>query len=172
MNEVAHPGRDLPSGLALLGIGRAAVAPAKVELERRTRRSVWSLQPQPRFDPEDETYELDARSRARGVDLRTITPPKALRFNPLLQNALDLWHSTWRESTPVLTDGALPTLIARQLDVARAVCLGRTDATIARQLGISERTVARDVATILQITQARSRGEAILNMLGRGRHST
>jgi DNA-binding NarL/FixJ family response regulator len=55
--------------------------------------------------------------------------------------------------------------------VARGVCLGRTDAAIARQLAISERTVARDVAAILEVTRAGSRVEAVLNMLGRGRQS-
>ena len=55
--------------------------------------------------------------------------------------------------------------------MARGVCLGSTDAAIARQLGVSERTVAREVATILRVTGAGSRAEAVLNMLGRGRQS-
>lgn len=218
MNEVAHPGRALPQGLALLGIGHAAVAPVKAELERRTRRSVWSLQPHPRFDPEDDSYDLDARSRARGLDLVTITTARALRLNPLLTSlspgvrvgpvvswmilidrraavldgpttpegeptawiatsgpfleaAVELWDATSAESTPALADGTPPPLGPRQLDVARGVCLGRTDGVIARHLGISERTVARDVAALLEVTGARSRTESILNMLGRGRRS-
>lgn len=218
MNEIARPGHALPPGLSLLGIGREEVAPAKAELERRTQQSVWSLQPHVRFDPEDEAYELEARSRARGIDLRMITSPRTLRFNPLLtslstgvhlgpvvswmilvdrqfallegpttitgdptawiatggtflKDALELWDCTWLESTPVLASGARPPLNARQIDVARGVCLGRTDAAIARQLGISERTVARDLAALLHVTSAGSRSEAILNMLGRGQHS-
>jgi DNA-binding NarL/FixJ family response regulator len=90
---------------------------------------------------------------------------------PLLSDAVGLWDATWEESTPALPEGTRPPLGERQLAVARGVCLGRTDAGIARQLGISQRTVARDVAAVLEVTRARSRGEAILNMLGRGRHS-
>ncbi|EAP98186.1 putative regulatory protein [Janibacter sp. HTCC2649] len=88
-----------------------------------------------------------------------------------LESAVGLWHATVAESRPALPDGAEPPLNSRQLSVARALCLGRTDAAIARQLGISERSVARDVAAICDVTEAHSRSEAILNMLGRGRQS-
>lgn len=218
MNEVAHPGLAAQAGLTLLGVGQPEVMKALEGLEVKTRRSVWGLYPFPNFDPEDVAYDLDARSRARGIDLQLITPPRTLRFNPLLTSlaphawlgpvlfkciiidhklaviagpetvhgdttawvaseeefltrALDLWDATRRESRPALPPGAGPPLNPRQLNVARGVCLGKTDAAIARQLGISERTVARDVATILDVTEAHSRSEAILNMLGRGRRS-
>jgi DNA-binding NarL/FixJ family response regulator len=89
----------------------------------------------------------------------------------ILTRALDVWSATWAESRPALAPGESPPLNERQLEVARGVCLGRTDAAIARQLAISERTVARDVAAILEVTRAGSRVEAVLNMLGRGRQS-
>ncbi|KGN34079.1 LuxR family transcriptional regulator [Knoellia sinensis KCTC 19936] len=88
-----------------------------------------------------------------------------------LDQARALWAATWQESRAVLSSGEEPPLNARQLEVARRVCLGRTDAAIARELGTSERTVARDVSVILDLTEARSRAEAVLNMLGRGRQS-
>lgn len=88
-----------------------------------------------------------------------------------LEQARALMKATIAESTPALADGQERPLNRRQLDVARAVCLGKTDSAIARQLGISPRTVARDLTVIFEVTGARSRGEAILNMLGRGRHS-
>lgn len=88
-----------------------------------------------------------------------------------LDRSLAPWHATVLVSQPALVQGSVPPLNQRQLDVARGVCLGRTDAAIARQLGISERPVARDVAALLDVTDALSRAEAILNMLGRGRHS-
>ncbi|EAP98185.1 DNA-binding response regulator [Janibacter sp. HTCC2649] len=88
-----------------------------------------------------------------------------------LASALGMWHATFAESRTALPEGSTPPLTPRQLDVARAVCLGRTDAAIARQLGTSERTIARHVAAILDATGASSRSEAVLNMLGRGRHS-
>jgi len=218
MDERTRQPGQLPQGLKLLAVGQSHVMGALDRLERTTRRSAWSLLPWVAFDPEDPGYELNPRSRSRGVDLRTITQPRNLRFNPLLTSfcpwarvgpvvmrlivideqaavvegpttvegdttawlatdgeiltrALDVWSTTWAESRPALAPGEPPPLNERQLEVARGVCLGRTDAVIARQLRISERTVARDVAAILEVTQAGSRAEAVLNMLGRGRQS-
>lgn len=218
MNDVAHPGRVLPSGLTAFGVGQSEVMRRLATLELRTRRSVWNTNPTLTFDPEDSAYDLEARSRDRGIDSQTITAPRSLRFNPLLTSlnlgvrlgpamvrcivvdeqlaviagpetadgdttawlatggefldaTLQLWQATWDQSRPALPDGVPPPLNRRQLEVAKAVCLGRTDAAIARQLAISERTVARDLAAILKVTEAHSRGEAILNMLGRGRQS-
>lgn len=88
-----------------------------------------------------------------------------------LERAIELWDTTLAESRPALPEGEAPPLNVRQVAVARCICLGQTDAAIGRSLGISERTVARDVARILEVTLARSRAEAVLNMLGRGRHS-
>lgn len=88
-----------------------------------------------------------------------------------LDDARNLINTTIAESVPARAPGVERPLNRRQFEVARMVCLGRTDAAIARQLGISERTVARDIVVVLTVTGAKSRGEAILNMLGRGRHS-
>lgn len=67
-----------------------------------------------------------------------------------------------------MAPGESPPLNQRQLAVARSLCLGRTDATTARQLGISQRSVTRDVAALMDVTGATSRAEAVLDMLGRG----
>ena len=218
MDANARQSQQPPKGLELLAVGQGEVMSSLARLERTTRHSAWSILPRLTFDPEDLGYELNPRSRKRGVELRTITQPRTLRFNPLLTSfipwarigpvvmrlividersavvegpvtgegdttawlatggeiltrALDVWSASWAESRPALAPGESPPLNERQLDVARGVCLGRTDATIARQLGISQRTVARDVAAILEVTQAGSRAEAVLNMLGRGRQS-
>jgi DNA-binding CsgD family transcriptional regulator len=218
MNEVAHVGQPLPPGLSLLGVGQREVMSRLDALETRTRRAVWNSVPTLIFDPEDVSYQLDSRSVRRGIDVQTVTLPRALRFNPLLtslnphvevgpvllksiivdevlaviagpdtvdgattawlatdgtflEDAIAVWHATMAESRPALAPGESPPLNERQLEVARGVCLGRTDAAIARQLAISERTVARDVAAILEVTRAGSRVEAVLNMLGRGRQS-
>lgn len=218
IHAAARPESPPTPGLSIFGVGQSDVMRGLAELERRTRTSVWSIQPRLSFDPENPAFELEDRSRARGVHMQTITPRRVLRLNPLLtslapnirigpalltctivdrrvaiiegpetidgdttawsatsgpflRDALDLWEATFAESTPALADGTPPPLNGRQVAVARSVCLGRTDATIARQLSISDRTVARDVAVILELTSARSRSEAILNMLGRGRHS-
>lgn len=86
-----------------------------------------------------------------------------------LQRALELWQATWQESRLALAPGAAPPLNPRQMSVARAMCLGRTDAAIARALDVSLRTVARDVAAVMALTGADSRASAVLAMLGRGR---
>lgn len=218
INEVGHLGRTLPRGLGLFGVGQSEVMARLSDLERRTKGSVWNLQPTLTFDPEDAAYAMVESSRARGVAMQMVVPPRTLQFHPLLtsfspnvwlgpvllkclivdgrlavlrgpdtvdgattawvasegeflQETLALWHATAAESRPALSDGTGPPLNARQLSVARAVVLGRTDTAIARLLSISERTVARDVAAILAVTEAHSRSEAILNILGRGRQS-
>lgn len=218
MNEVAHVGAPLPSGLAPFGVGQSEVMMRLAALEARTRHHVSTTIPTLMFDPEDVAHKLDRRSRDRGVAVETITLPRSLRFNPLLTSlnptirigpalvrciivdqqlaviagpdthdgattawlattgefleaAITMWQAVLSESRPALPPGTEPPLDRRLIEVARAVCLGRTDAAIARQLGTSERTIARHVASILQVTEARSRAEAVLNMLGRGRQS-
>ncbi|MEO7268114.1 MAG: LuxR C-terminal-related transcriptional regulator [Knoellia sp.] len=218
MQEVAHPGRQLPPGLSAFGVGQAEVMQRLATLEARTRRSVWNAVPTVIFDPEDVSYDLDSKSRGRGIDVQTITLPRTPRFNPLLtslnpnvrlgpvlfkciivdaqlaviagpdtedgsttawiansgeflESTLAVWHAAYAQSRPALPEGAEPPLTPRQLEVARAVCLGKTDAAIARQVRTSERTIARHVAAILDVTSASSRAEAVLNMLGRGRQS-
>lgn len=218
MNEIAHVGRPAPAGLALFGVGQSEVMAGLARLESMTRRSARSLLPNITFDPEDPGFDLNPRSKGRGIELEAITSARTLRLHPLwtsfcpwtrvgpvslrmilvddqfavlegpatpagdttawlasggelVDHARELWAATWSESRPVLEPGEAPPLNARQLNVARGVCLGKTDAAIARQVGISERTVARDVSTILDVTGAGSRAEAVLNMLGRGRQS-
>lgn len=218
MSEVAHPGQPLPSGLRQFGIGQQDVMRRLAALEARTRHTVWNTVPTLTFDPEDAAYALADRSRARGVKLTMVVPPRTVRFHPLLtsfapqvllgpavlrsiivdgelaviagpetvdgattawlasdgeflKSALMLWHTIVAESWPALAEGVEPPLNPRQCEVARAVCLGKTDAAIARQLRISERTLARDVAAIMEVTGGGSRAEAVLNMLGRGRQS-
>ena len=173
----------------------------------------------PQYDPEDRSFDLEERSRRRGIDVQRITTRRAVALNPLLPSlvpnvrvgpawircilvdrrfavvegprsssgdpsawlvtegaalamALQLWDATLQESSPVVVDARTPRANARQLDVARRMCLGHTDGAIGRALGVSTRTVERDVRAIMQLTGDRSRGAAILSILGRGRHSS
>lgn len=77
-----------------------------------------------------------------------------------------LWAATLPLSRPLVAEG-VPTLDRRQVQVARRVACGETDATIARELGISVRTVERDVRATLAFLGARTRAEAVLVMRGR-----
>lgn len=216
IHRVAVGEDPTPDGLALFATGQPQIMDRLARLERQTRRSVWSTNPQRRFDPEDPADALDERSLARGLDFQEITTARAVRFHPLLTSmapwtrvgpapykclivdrrvailagpptpsgdprayiatagpmltsALDLWEISFVESRPLLPADKAPPLNRRQLQVARALCLGQTDASIAHSLGVSPRTVARDVTEIFAVTDARSRSDAVLAMLGRGR---
>jgi DNA-binding CsgD family transcriptional regulator len=72
------------AGLSLVGVGPAGVAAGLDRLEQRTRRSVWNIQRSASFDQEELFSELDQRSRARGIDERSIYSRVALDQNPLL----------------------------------------------------------------------------------------
>ncbi|WP_225985837.1 helix-turn-helix transcriptional regulator, partial [Janibacter melonis] len=89
----------------------------------------------------------------------------------LLAEAAALWPVLWKASRPLLAPGQKPPLGQRQLEVARLMCLGHTDASIARAMNLSARSVARDIARIMTLTSSRSRPEAVLAILGRGRHA-
>ena len=82
--EDAVTGDDLPADLHLVGIGPEAISAGFDRLERRTRASVWNMQRSVPFVPESPNYELDERSRRRGLEMRMLTAPIAKRLNPLL----------------------------------------------------------------------------------------
>jgi DNA-binding CsgD family transcriptional regulator len=81
---------------------------------------------------------------------------------------IDLWKATVPLCRPILEPGKRPPLSERQLEVARLMCVGEKDQTIARALGLSPRTVEREVHRILEALGASSRTEAVLLMRGRG----
>ena len=88
---------------------------------------------------------------------------------PSVVDALtDVWQATLPLCRPILAPGENPPLSDRQVEVARMVCVGMKDHMIARSLGVSPRTVERDVARILEVLGAGSRTRAVLMMRGRG----
>lgn len=68
----------------LLGRGKNEIACGMANLERHTRSSVLSLQRRRNFDPPDPFDAINGRSRARGLTMRMIVSPSAVRSNPLL----------------------------------------------------------------------------------------
>lgn len=78
----------------------------------------------------------------------------------------------WRDSLAISHPFPVPAaglLTERQVDVARAMCRAVPDQRLAMQLGISLRSVEREVAAVVRHVGARCRGEAVLRLLGRHR---
>lgn len=94
-----------------------------------------------------------------------------LRSPDLIRDAVQLWCETYAASRAIKVPGRR-LLTARQLEVARALCLGETDQQLARRLHVSVRSVERDAAAVLDYLGTRSRAEAVLTMVGRGRNSS
>lgn len=86
----------------------------------------------------------------------------------IMEQVGDLWHDTVPLCRPILEPGQRPPLTERQLDVARLLCVGEKDKSIARLLQLSARTVEREVSAILLVLGVGSRTEAVLAMRGRG----
>ncbi len=84
----------------------------------------------------------------------------------ILELARAAWEMTWAASAPV-SDRSGGAVSRRQLEVARGLVKGVKDAALARQLGVSPRTVVADVGRLLEHLGARSRAEAVF-ILGGG----
>jgi DNA-binding NarL/FixJ family response regulator len=81
---------------------------------------------------------------------------------------VELWKATVPLCRPILEPDEPAPLNDRQLEVARLVCIGERDRAIAHTLGLSPRTVEREVHRLLEVLGAGSRTEAVLLMRGRG----
>jgi DNA-binding CsgD family transcriptional regulator len=86
----------------------------------------------------------------------------------VIDAVVELWHATVPLCRPILEPGEDPPLTDRQLEVARLVCVGERDKSIAQALSLSLRTVEREVHRLLEVLSASSRTEAVLLMRGRG----
>jgi DNA-binding CsgD family transcriptional regulator len=86
----------------------------------------------------------------------------------VIDAVIDLWRASVPLCRPILEPGQEPPLTDRQLEVARLVCVGERDKSIAQALSLSLRTVEREVHRLLEVLHAGSRTEAVLLMRGRG----
>jgi DNA-binding NarL/FixJ family response regulator len=84
--------------------------------------------------------------------------------------AVRLWKDSHAISRPLPVPAA-GLLTVRQVVVARAMCRAVPDQRLALQLGISLRSVEREVAAVIGYVEASCRGEAVLRLLGRHRGS-
>jgi DNA-binding CsgD family transcriptional regulator len=211
---VTHLGGGPTPGFRRLGTGSEEIERNLAEaVEPLTRRSAWSMQPLIHFDPGDGVRRTNARSSARGLDLRTMTTERTLRINPLassedpglrigpalfqcilvdestavvggplspqgfppawlatrsdvVEHVIRLWHETWARSRPAVPAGTAPPFTARQCLVARRLVVGTKDAAIARELGVSLRTVAAEISHLVAQLGASNRAAATLALRG------
>ena len=112
---------------------------------------------------DDRVLVVEGRHDAEGERTSWVTEIPAL-----VGAVVELWRLTLTHCVPVLPEGTPPPLTERQLEVARLVAVGDSDATIAHALHLSGRTVEREVAAVLVELGARNRTEAVLLMRGRG----
>jgi len=84
----------------------------------------------------------------------------------VLERSRSIFEATWSRSRPGVPEGMDPPFSRRQCEVARRIVRGAKDAGIARELGISVRTVAADVAQLMQGVGAASRAGLAMVLLG------
>lgn len=217
VNELAleHLERRATPGFHLMGSGLTETDAGFAELEARCTTQLGSLMPVMPFEPWDISFDLDRRSRERGIELMSVFSPRCLSVNPLmtsidptvrlghavttmwvvdrscvvlpgpvapdgsptlftvtlpevLEPTLELWDLVWADSRPALADGEVPPFTPRQVRTAILLARGAKDASIARELGVSVRTVVSDVAHLVAQLGANSRVDAVLT-LRRGR---
>ena len=219
VNELAldHLEGRRTAGFSLVGAGTEAIDAGFAALEPLSTKLVCSVVPVLRFDPWGPALELNARSRARGVELRSVVSERGLSVNPLLSSldpttrighaattlylidrrravmpgplthdglatvwgattrqvlgpALELWDLIWESSRPAVPEGERPPFTERQVRTAILLARGAKDASIARELGVSVRTVVSEVAHLVARLGATSRVDAVLILRnGRGR---
>lgn len=88
------------------------------------------------------------------------------RDQDLIMMFCDLWWETKRHAVPIRDAPGVIPLTERQLEVAALLGRGAKDATIARRLGVSPRTVTNDIGRLLNALGASSRWEGGM-VLGR-----
>ena len=76
----------------------------------------------------------------------------------------ECWHRS-----PSAPDRALATLTAREAEIAELVAEGRTNAEIAKRLGLSVFTVKNHVSNVLTKLHAQTRTEVAATVLNAGR---
>lgn len=79
----------------------------------------------------------------------------------VLERATGLYEWLWEAAEPALAGGEQPPFTTRMVQIAFRLVDGATDREIARELGVSERTVSADIREMSRRLGARSRSHAI-----------
>lgn len=121
--------------LRLLGEGIEAILAGIETLEPLAKRSVWNLQPQFYFDPEDPGLELNDRSRARGLELGLVTTQESVRRNPLLSSVIPQARVGPVFTQAILVDESLAVLAGPRTEAGAATAWTTTDRELVRLVG-------------------------------------
>ncbi|WP_323095469.1 helix-turn-helix transcriptional regulator [Intrasporangium sp. YIM S08009] len=128
-----------------------------------------AVHPQARVGPTVARFILIDRSAAvvgGPPDPRGFPTAWLATREDMVHRVRDLWERTWARATPVVPPGEQPPFSRRQYEVARRLALGAKDQAIARELGVSVRTVATDIAALVAALGARNRVEVVLILRG------
>lgn len=82
------------------------------------------------------------------------------RDRELVSAFCEIWEDTKRQAIPIHDVPGVVRLSERQVDVAALLSRGAKDATIARRLGVSPRTVTSDIGRLLDAFRVSTRWEA------------
>lgn len=144
VNAIARRTRTI--GLSITGALDMPPAVLPLQMEAAPRRLLPNVP--------DEFILLDWRAViVRGPDDSQWLMERA----DVVATATRMWNDAVRRATPITQLG---TLSYRQRRVAVLMTRGLTDAAIARDLGVSHRTIASEAAVIIKALGARSRFEA------------
>ena len=130
---------------------------------------ITSEMPHVRFGPAPAQFILiDATTAVVGGPIGGDDYPTAwlTTRDDLVTVVRDVWEAALPQSRPGVAEGSEPPFTPRQCHVARRMVLGVKDAAIARELGVSVRTVAAEVSALLDGLGATSRAEAALVLRG------
>lgn len=199
--------------LQMLGRDAPEARSRMLSLERLATRSVWTLSPGA-ADPRGFQAAANARSSARGMDMKVVVDLRALNAPvaatpgladlvfvapvflqmilideravllhgprlgasaspscwlypdpPVVEAAVDLWNLTVRSAVSLPEDVIV--LTDRQRAIAAQLLHGHTDATIARELGVSLRTVASEVRALMDATGSTTRYQTAMRLFDR-----
>jgi DNA-binding CsgD family transcriptional regulator len=115
----------------------------------------------PIIDP-DSDPDGEAHADAPG-------PAMVLRSPVMVGVLRQMFEHVWETSSDLFTDDSFgPAPVARHREVVRLLASGLTDEAIARKLGLSDRTVRRIVAELMQQIGAESRFQAGVKMVRLG----
>lgn len=99
----------------------------------------------------------DARGEEFVRAIRAVAAGEAI-FSPVIAKRVLSWFASRSRQEP----GGISQLTPREREILDELALGRNNVSIARQLGISSKTVANHMSTIFSKLQVADRGEAIV----------
>jgi DNA-binding CsgD family transcriptional regulator len=122
--------------------------PGAEEMLRRCAEGGWSLRALPELPM--KMVLVDDRAALLPLDPTGMTGAVLVRAPVIVAGLRTLFELLWNRATPVTADGG-ERLTVVQDSVLRLMVTGATDEAISRHLGISTRTVRRQIAALLEL---------------------